>query len=334
MPNVSTFRRTPKINLQALEKGLLGKDRNSLSKAITLIESRHPGDRKNATELIDKILPFTGNGFKIGISGVPGVGKSTFIEAFGNLFTSRGKKVAVLSIDPSSSQTKGSILGDKTRMIELSNNPNAFIRPTAARENLGGVASHTRESIMLCEAAGFEIIIVETVGVGQSETMVRDMVDYYLLLMLAGGGDELQGIKRGIMELTDHVLINKADGENVAPAKLAKEEVKSALHLFPPKNSGWVVPVNLCSSTDKTGISDVIGKIEQYKSEMSANGWLDKNRENQSISWFHERISTQLKEEFYSNPIVKKSIKNWEEQISSHKVSVRTAVQNLFKNRK
>ncbi len=333
MPNDSTFRRTPKIHLQALVNDLLAKNKISLSKAITIVESKHPEEKKIASELIDKILPYTGQSFKIGITGVPGVGKSTFIEALGKLLTSNGKRVAVLSIDPTSSRTGGSILGDKTRMPELANDPSAYIRPTAAGKSLGGVASNTREAIMLCEAAGFEIILVETVGVGQSETMVKDMVDYFLLLLLAGGGDELQGIKRGIMELADHILINKADGNNLDTARSAREEFRNAIHLLPPHESDWVVPVELCSSLEKTGISEAWKTMGQYQKQMKGSGWIYLNRKNQSIRWFRERISTSLQEDFYSNPKINEEIKEKEEMISSQKISVRKAVDELFKNR-
>lgn len=330
MQQDSNFRRTPKIHLPDLLEGLLKRDRIVLARAITLIESKRLDDRKSASELMDLLLPYAGKSFKVGITGVPGVGKSTFIEAFGKHLTSKDLSVAVLSIDPSSSKTRGSILGDKTRMTALSTDPNAFIRPTAAGETLGGVASNTRETILLCEATGFDVILVETVGVGQSETMVRDMVDYFLLLMLAGGGDELQGIKRGIMELTDHVLINKSEGENEKKAKKAAEEYKNALHLFPPSESDWVVPVGLCSALEGSGISQTWEKIESFKKQSSANGWLAKNRKKQIIKWFRERIDSQLKEKFFSQPGMPEVIKKKEEEISSLHSSVRKAVDELF----
>ncbi len=333
MPNETTFRRTPKIHLQALLNELFKGDKISLGRAITIVESKHPEEKKIASQLIDQILPHSGKSFKIGITGVPGVGKSTFIESFGKKLTSIGKRVAVLSIDPSSTKTKGSILGDKTRMPELSNDPNAFIRPTAAGKSLGGVSSNTREAIMLCEAAGFEIILIETVGVGQSETMVKDMVDYFLLLMLAGSGDELQGIKRGIMELADHVLINKADGNMLDSAKNAKEDFKSALHLFPSNPSGWVVPVGLCSAINKTGIEEAWETINQFQKQMKASGWLEANRKDQAIQWFHERINNHLIDDFYSDHEKQNEIKEKEEMISSQRISVRKAIDELFRNR-
>lgn len=329
-PMDSTFRRTPDIHLQDLINGLLQGNRVFLSRAITLVESKRADDRRLSAELIDKVLSSGKKSFRIGVTGVPGVGKSTFIEAFGKMLTGIGKKVAVLSIDPSSNRTKGSILGDKTRMDELSRDPNAFIRPSASGSSLGGVASSTRESVLLCEAAGFDIIIIETVGVGQSETVVKDMVDYFLLLMLAGGGDELQGIKRGIMEMADHILINKADNENLKAAKLAQKDYKNAVHLFPPNEADWEVPVGLCSALEKSGIEEAWNEIEKYQNHSVSNGWFDESRKRQVIKWFHERIHARLEETFYSKPSIKEEIKKWEELISSQKISVRKAVEELF----
>ncbi|MEP1035187.1 methylmalonyl Co-A mutase-associated GTPase MeaB [Ekhidna sp.] len=326
----STFRRTPDIHLQDLINGLLQGNRVFLSRAITLIESKRVEDRKMSAELIERIVQPGRKSLRIGITGVPGVGKSTFIEAFGKMLTDIDKKVAVLSIDPSSNRTKGSILGDKTRMDELSRDPNAFIRPSASGSNLGGVASSTREAILLCEAAGFDIIIIETVGVGQSETVVKDMVDYFLLLMLAGGGDELQGIKRGIMEMADHILINKADRQNLKAAKKAKEDYKNAVHLFPPNEAEWVVPVGLCSALEKLGIEATWKEIEKYEKQVITSGWFTENRKRQAIKWFHERIHDRLEESFFSKPAVKNEIKKKEELISSQKISVRKAVEELF----
>ncbi|WP_370089893.1 methylmalonyl Co-A mutase-associated GTPase MeaB [Ekhidna sp.] len=328
----STFRRTGNIHLQDLIDGLLSGNRAFLSKAITLVESKRSDDKKLSAELIDQILKPTNKSFRIGITGVPGVGKSTFIEAFGKMLTAIGKKVAVLSVDPSSNRTKGSILGDKTRMDELSKDPNAFIRPSASGSSLGGVAHNTREAILLCEAAGFDVIIIETVGVGQSETLVKDMVDYFLLLMLAGGGDELQGIKRGIMEMADHILINKADRDNLKAAKRAREDYKNAVHLFPPNEAAWEVPVGLCSAIEKTGVKETWGEIEKFLSQTKSNGWFDENRKRQALKWFHERIQARLEDHFYSKPEIKQEIKKREELISSQKLSVRKAVDELFKD--
>ena len=326
----STFRRTPDIHLQDLIDGLSQGNRVFLSRAITLVESKRADDRKLSAELIDKITGTGNKSLRIGITGVPGVGKSTFIEAFGKMLTSIGKKVAVLSIDPSSNRTRGSILGDKTRMDELSRDSNAFIRPSASGSSLGGVASSTRETILICEAAGFDVIIVETVGVGQSETVVKDMVDYFLLLMLAGGGDELQGIKRGIMEMADHILINKSDGNNLEAAKKAKKEYANAVHLFPPNEAGWTVPVGLCSAIEKTGIEESWSEIEKYETQTKSNGWFDENRKRQLIKWFHERLQSRLEENFHAQQNIKEEIKKREELISSQKLSVRKAVDELF----
>ena len=294
----STFRRTPPISLQDLKMGILKGNRVSLSRAITLIESKRTDDRNLAAQLIDELLPNTGRSIRIGITGVPGVGKSSFIEVFGSMLTRAKKKVAVLSIDPTSSRTKGSILGDKTRMELLSKDENAYIRPSSSGTSLGGVASNTRETILMCEAAGYDVIIVETVGVGQSETMVKDMVDYFLLLMLAGGGDELQGIKRGIMEMADHILINKADGENLIAAKRASKEYQNAVHLFPRNEANWVVPVATCSAMNQSGINEAWSKIEEYMFH-TKQGWFHQNRESQMIKWFHERIQSKLEGQFY-----------------------------------
>lgn len=326
----STFRRTPPIHLPALSKQLLQGDRVALSRAITLIESKRLDDRKLAAELIDSIIKHTGKSVRIGITGVPGVGKSSFIESFGRMLTKLGKKVAVLSIDPSSNRTKGSILGDKTRMDELSKDPNAFIRPSASGSSLGGVASNTRESILLCEAAGFEIILVETVGVGQSETVVKGMVDYFLLLMLAGGGDELQGIKRGIMEMADHILINKADGENITAAKKSAKEYKNAIHLFPPNDAQWEVPVSLSSALENSGIEEAWEKMNLYFEQTRETGWFEENRDKQVVKWFHERINDRLLHQFYSKDEIQREIQKREELISSQKLSVRKAVDELF----
>lgn len=329
-PMDSTFRRTGNIHLQDLIDGLLSGNRAFLSKAITLVESKRSDDKKLSADLIDQVLNPTNKSFRIGITGVPGVGKSTFIEAFGKMLTGIGKKVAVLSIDPSSNRTKGSILGDKTRMDELSKDPNAFIRPSASGSSLGGVAHSTREAILLCEAAGFDVIIVETVGVGQSEIVVKDMVDYFLLLMLAGGGDELQGIKRGIMEMADHILINKSDGDNLKAAKKAREDYKNAVHLFPPNEANWTVPVGLCSAIEKSGVNEAWSEIEKYIDQTQTNGWFNENRKRQALKWFHERIHARLESDFYNRPDIKEEIRKREELISSQRISVRKAVEELF----
>ncbi len=295
-------------SLDELTRGIDQSDRMMLSRAITIVESKLASDQQLATKLLDSVIHKTGKSVRIGITGVPGVGKSTFIESFGTHLTALGKKLAVLSIDPSSTLTKGSILGDKTRMTHLSQNSNAFIRPSPAGTSLGGVAQKTRESILLCEAAGFDVILVETVGVGQSETAVRDMVDFFLLLMIAGGGDELQGIKRGIMEMADALVINKADGNNLKPANQAKKAYENALHLFPPHESGWTVPVKTCSAIKNEGIPEIWSTIEIYMSTSTESGYLTRQREAQNVKWMHELIRARLETNFFGDPAMKDKI--------------------------
>ena len=289
-------------------QGILNGDRVILSRAITLAESLNPDHQRMAQEVIERCLPHAGNSLRIGITGVPGVGKSTFIEAFGKHLTGIGKKIAVLAIDPSSERSKGSILGDKTRMELLSTDPNAFIRPSPSGLTLGGVARKTRETIVLCEAAGFDIIIVETVGVGQSETVVKSMVDFFLLLMLAGAGDELQGIKRGIMEMADALVINKADGDNIHAAEVARTRYQSALHLFPLNENGWVVPVATCSSIEHTSIDKVWQIMCDFEEHTKANGFFEKNRNEQNVKIFYDWIDFTIKNNFFNNPEVQTKI--------------------------
>ncbi|XLS28147.1 methylmalonyl Co-A mutase-associated GTPase MeaB [Flavobacteriaceae bacterium M23B6Z8] len=288
--------------------GIIQQDKVALSRAITLIESTNPEHLSKASEIINRCLVFANDAIRIGITGVPGVGKSTFIEALGKHLTEQGKKVAVLAVDPTSAISKGSILGDKTRMEALVKDDNAFIRPSPAGDSLGGVARKTKEAIVLCEAAGYEIILIETVGVGQSETAVHSMTDFFLLLKLAGAGDELQGIKRGIMEMADAIVINKADGDNLKPARHAKAAFSSALHLFPPKENGWIPKVELCSSTEKTGIETIWKMIETYMTENRGNGSIEKKRIEQDKFWFLKTIDEQLKLRFYTNPEVKNEL--------------------------
>lgn len=288
--------------------GIRRGDRVILSRAITLIESVNPEHQKLAQEVIERCLPYAGKSLRIGITGVPGAGKSTFIEAFGTFLTQHGKNIAVLAIDPSSERSKGSILGDKTRMEQLSVDPHAFIRPSPSGLTLGGVARKTRETIILCEAAGFDVIIVETVGVGQSETVVKSMVDFFLLIMLAGAGDELQGIKRGIMEMADALVINKADGDNVTPAELARARYQSALHLFPKNENGWVVPVTTCSALEHTAIDKVWQIISEFEALTKSNGFFEQNRNEQNVKIFYDWIDFTIKNNFFNNPAVQTSI--------------------------
>lgn len=280
-------------------------DRTALSGAITLLESTKEADQETSRELIRRCLPFSGNSLRIGITGVPGVGKSSFIEKFGQTVLKSRKKVAVLAIDPSSERTGGSILGDKTRMETLSQNERVFIRPSAAGNTLGGVARKTRETIILCEAAGFDVLLIETVGVGQSEIMVHSMVDFFLLLLLAGAGDELQGIKRGIMEMADGLAVTKSDGDNVQRAKLASRELKNAIHLFPPTSSGWIPEVKTCSSMENTDIDTVWEMIERFERHTKLNGSFDSKRQHQDLNWMHETLKDLLLQGLWQNEKVR-----------------------------
>ncbi len=311
-------------------KGIISGNRTILSKAITLVESVNPFHHQLAQEVIEKCLPYSGNSIRVGITGVPGVGKSTFIEALGKHLTASGYKLAVLAIDPSSSRTKGSILGDKTRMEDLSTDDNAFIRPSPSAGSLGGVARKTNETIILCEAAGFSVIFIETVGVGQSEVAVHSMVDFFLLLMLAGAGDELQGIKRGIMEMADAIYINKADGDNIHKANQAKSEYKNALHLFPPTESGWVPQVGLCSASTKKGVEEVWETIKKYEDFTKENGYFQKKRHDQKIQIMFETIHESLKSSFYQSSKIKENLDVIEKDVLADKISAYIAAQKLM----
>ncbi|MFA6151972.1 MAG: methylmalonyl Co-A mutase-associated GTPase MeaB [Chitinophagaceae bacterium] len=317
---------TPDEFLKGLRQGNIA----ILSRAITLIESTRKDDKKLAAALIDKILPDTGKSIRIGITGVPGVGKSTFIESFGMQLLSAGKKVAVLAIDPSSSISRGSILGDKTRMEQLSVQPNAFIRPSASGGSLGGVTYKTYETILLCEAAGFDTIIIETVGVGQSETEVSHICDFFLLLMLAGAGDELQGIKRGIMELADGVVITKADGSNTEKAKAARSEYARALHFLPATASGWIPEVKVCSSYENTGVKEVWTMIEKHYQHQNNKGYFQRNRINQNVFAFHRLLQEQIRNYFLSKPGLKEKVEELESEIEKGTISPYSAVEQLL----
>jgi len=310
---------------------IINKDKTALSRAITLVESTNPDHINKANQVIQGCLPYANKSVRIGITGVPGVGKSTFIEAFGKYLTSIGKKVAVLAVDPSSSISHGSILGDKTRMEELVRDENAYIRPSASGESLGGVARKTRESIILCEACGFDTILIETVGVGQSETAVHSMVDFFLLLNLAGAGDELQGIKRGIMEMADLIVINKADGDNITKAKLAKTEFNRALHMFPAKSSGWNPSVTTCSAIQKTGIDTIWQTIQNYLSVTKENTYFETKRANQNQYWLLETINDQLKNHFYNNSEIEILLGQNKKAVQNNEKSPFAAAQELLK---
>ena len=310
---------TPSVS--AFVEGILAGNRVLLSQAITLIESTRTDHQDLAQQIIEKCLPHSGKSIRIGITGTPGVGKSTFIESFGMHITQEGKNIAVLAIDPTSQVSKGSILGDKTRMMHLSMTERAFIRPSPAGDSLGGVARKTRESIILCEAAGFEVIIVETVGVGQSETAVHSMTDFFLLLLLPGAGDELQGIKRGIVEMADLVAVNKADGEREMMAKQAKVFYKNALHLFPPKDNQWIPQVVTCSALSKLGIADIWKLIIDYQRFTQSNNFFYENRKAQSTYWLYDTIEQSLKKQFYEDPSVQSRLKAIEQLVLEGKMS-------------
>jgi len=301
-----------------------------LSRAITLVESTNANHQQKANEILNLCLPHANNSVRIGITGVPGVGKSTFIESFGKHLTAQGKKVAVLAVDPSSSINKGSILGDKTRMEELVTDKNAFIRPSPARTSLGGVAQKTRESIILCEAAGFDTIIIETVGVGQSETVVHSMVDFFLLLKLAGAGDELQGIKRGIIEMADAIVINKADGDNEKNAKIAKVEFNRALHLYPIKESKWQPKVLTASALHNLGILEIDKMIADYIILTKKNKYFDIKRNEQNEYWLLSTINQQLKDRFYKDPKVKSALVQEVKDLKSGKTTPFNAAKRLL----
>ena len=302
-----------------------------LSQAVTLLESNRAEHQIIAQEIIEKCLPYSGNSVRIGITGVPGSGKSTSIDSFGmHLIHDRKKKLAVLAIDPSSERSKGSILGDKTRMEELSRESFAFIRPSPSSGSLGGVARKTRETIILCEAAGYDTVFVETVGVGQSETAVHSMVDFFLLIQLAGTGDELQGIKRGIMEMADAIVVNKADGDNIEKAKLAAAQFRNALHLFPLPPSGWSPKVLTYSGYYKTGIPEIWDMIDEYIIFVKANGYFDSRRNSQSKYWMYESIDEQLKSHFYHSPDIKTELALKEMQVLRSEISSFAAAKQML----
>lgn len=323
-------RKKSQLSVDEYVKGILNGDITILSRAVTLVESSRHDHQMLARQIIEQCLPYAGKSIRLGITGVPGAGKSTFIESLGMHVIGKGHKLAVLAIDPSSERSKGSILGDKTRMEQLSGEKNAYIRPSPSAGSLGGVARKTRETIVLCEAAGFDTIFIETVGVGQSETAVHSMVDFFLLIMLAGAGDELQGIKRGIMEMADAIAINKADGSNIDKARMAQAEYKSALHLFPPSASGWEPLVKTCSALHHKGIGDIWEMVQDYVAQTSANGYFSKNRLNQSSYWMFESINDTLKNHFYQHPLIKKHLDEYLAQVSNETKSSFLAAQELL----
>ncbi len=320
----------PQYSADEYVKGILSGDKVMLSQAVTMIESTLPAHREMAAEIIEKCLPYAGNSTRWGITGVPGAGKSTSIESFGMELIRQGHKLAVLAIDPSSERSKGSILGDKTRMEQLSVQEKAFIRPSPSGGSLGGVARKTRESIVLCEAAGFDTIFVETVGVGQSETAVHSMVDFFLLIQIAGAGDELQGIKRGIMEMSDGIAINKADGDNYQRARLAAAHYRSALQLFPMPEAGVRPQVLTYSGLEGTGIRDVIKMVEDYISLCRSNGVFDARRRRQESYWMRETIDEALKNHFYLNPEISENMVLNEQKVLNREMTAFKAAQDLL----
>lgn len=311
-------------------EGILKQNTTILSQAITLIESSLLSHHEIGQKVIELCLPYAGNSIRIGITGVPGAGKSTFIEALGGTITKAGGRLAVLAIDPSSERSKGSILGDKTRMETLCNDPNAFIRPSPSAGSLGGVARKTREIIILCEAAGFDTIFIETVGVGQSETAVHSMVDFFLLLMLAGAGDELQGIKRGIMEMADLIAITKADGENVQKAKVAKVQYESALHLFPSPESGWLPRARTCSSYTKEGIEDIWDEILDFAKTTKQSEYFQNHRLSQAKYWMYQTITESLKDDLFNNHSVQSVIAKIETELLADRISSFAAAKKVL----
>src|SRR5574344_149516 len=324
------FSRQPQLSVSEYVEGILEGDVTILSRAVTLVESVLPEHQAIAQEVIEKSLPYAGNSVRIGISGVPGAGKSTSIDAFGLHVLKDGGKLAVLAIDPSSERSKGSILGDKTRMERLSVHPKAFIRPSPSAGSLGGVASKTRETLFLCDAAVFDKLFVETVGVGQSETAVHSMVDFFLLIQLAGTGDELQGIKRGIMEMADGIVINKADGSNIEKAKLAANHFKNALHLFPTPDSGWEPKVLTYSGFYGLGIKEIWDMIYEYFDFVKSNGYFEYRRNEQAKYWMYETINEHLRDSFYNNDTIKSMLAEKENDVLSGKLTSFIAAKDLL----
>ena len=324
-------RKKRELSVSDYVEGIVKGDVTVLSQAVTLVESVKPEHQAVAQEVIEKCLPYSGNSVRVGISGVPGAGKSTSIDVFGlHVLEEHGGKLAVLAIDPSSERSKGSILGDKTRMEQLSVHPNSFIRPSPSAGSLGGVARKTRETIVLCEAAGFDKIFVETVGVGQSETAVHSMVDFFLLIQLAGTGDELQGIKRGIMEMADGIIINKADGDNIEKANLAAAQFRNALHLFPPSESGWFPKVLTYSGYYNLGIKEIWDMVGEYMEFTKKNGYFDYKRNEQAKYWMYESINDTLRDKFYHNPAVEGMLEQTEKQVLNNEISSFVAAKRMI----
>jgi LAO/AO transport system kinase len=325
-----TYKRKSELSLEQFVEGILSGNRSVLARAITIIESSLPKHEELAQQIIERCISYSGSSIRVGITGVPGVGKSSFIETLGKHIIESGSRLAVLAVDPTSQRSKGSILGDKTRMEDLSKDERVFIRPSPAGASLGGVAKKTRETILLCEAAGYDIVFIETVGVGQSETVVHSMVDFFLLLMLAGAGDELQGIKRGIMEMADLIAITKADGNNIDKANVAMAEYRAALHLFPATESGWIPKVLTCSALENTNISSVWNVISEYIQHTKQNQFYSKKRREQAIYWMHQFITDTLTENFYNQKNVKQRLSSIEQSVLSGRATSYQAAKELL----
>lgn len=311
-------------------EGVLQQNRLVLARTITLIESSLPADQKMARVILNRLLPSTGKAYRLGITGVPGAGKSTFIESFGTMLTEQGHRVAVLAIDPSSTRSGGSILGDKTRMEKLAVNEKAFIRPSPSRGTLGGVARKTRETMLVCEAAGFDVVIIETVGVGQSETAVASMVDFFLVLMIAGAGDELQGIKKGVLEVADAIVINKADGDNVLRAEMAQKDYQAALHLLMASNPNWSPPVLTCSSLNPTGIDAIWQTILDHRKALDTLGQIEAKRKGQALDWLAFLVEEGLHQWFYASPRIKATLPLLKEEVAAGRLSPTAAADTLI----
>lgn len=320
------------LDIEQAANAVLSGDRTALARAITLVESANPEHMKDAQKLLKQLLPSTGKSLRIGITGVPGAGKSTFIETFGTMLCKLGKKVAVLAIDPSSTITGGSILGDKTRMEQLVREQNAFVRPSPSAGTLGGVHKKSRETMLLCEAAGYDVILIETVGVGQSETYVRGMVDFFLLLVLTGAGDELQGMKKGIMELADGIIVHKADGENLRLAKKTVREYIQMLHFLQPATPSWISTALAVSSYEKTGLKEVWAMLQSFEKTTKDSGVFEDRRQRQTKDWFHQMIKDHLIDTFYRNEQNKQQIQTLEQQIINGDVTVSQGIVTLFPN--
>lgn len=318
--------KTPEYYVQ----GVLDGNRLALARTITLIESTLPAHQQLAREVVDRLLPHTGKGTRLGITGVPGAGKSTFIESFGNMLTEWGHKVAVLAIDPSSSRSGGSILGDKTRMEKLAVNDKAFIRPSPSGGTLGGVGRKTRETMLVCEAAGYDVVIIETVGVGQSETTVASMVDFFLVLMIAGAGDELQGIKKGVLEVADAIIINKADGDNVMRAELARKEYETALHMLMPASPNWTVPVLTCSALEGVGIDTIWETVGNHKGALTASGEMAEKQRSQDLEWMDFLLSEGLHQWFQGLPEVQQQLPVLKLDVAEKNISPTGAADKLL----